>query len=106
MEAEIETASPELNDELYNLSKWFDRVDGYTAGFLLRKLPKGIQEDESYYLARFFLEPSTDYWSAGYRKGAAKPEICVTDKKPENALCALAIELHKQGILKKGIGDE
>lgn len=98
----MNTASLELCKELYELSGWEGEEDvyrqaepgeedenvvcpAYSAGYLLRKLPK----DETTYGFKL------GKWYAQYQ---AAPVFADT---PEDALCKLAIELFKQGVLKK-----
>lgn len=93
----MNTASPELGQELYDLSEWVDTTHhkengrlafDYSLGYLLRKLPK-----------------YTHVWItvAGAEAECYYPKqktATVHGDTPENALCQLAIELFKQEILK------
>lgn len=65
----------------------------YDLGYLLRKLPIGTElaiEDDAFYFS---------YYKDGTLYGP-------TSKSPEDAAATLAIELFKQGILTKEVGDE
>lgn len=90
----------------------------YDLGYLLRKLPTSIPpyEDHDYNL---YMEPGNegtgvtwlftycDYMTNGY--GEFHPKFTRTNLKaatPEDAACKLAIELFKQGVLKKRKGGE
>ncbi len=73
----------------------------YDAGFLLRKLP---MQNGHHWLQ---LTTTTRWW-AGYEDNANDLVFMVNGKKmlfesdtPEDALCKLAIELFKQGVLGK-----
>jgi hypothetical protein len=90
----MNTASLELSKELYELSDWIEEwKEGdppylYSLGFLLRKLPavrlrKGTDGE---YTAELYVDDVL---------------LDFNDKEPENCLCKLAIELFKQGVLKK-----
>ena len=117
----MNTASLELCKTLHELSGWDDTyhyydaddvVDekahamfmsrdkncpAYDAGYLLRKLPKYI--DKKHWL---YLQPiSYIVWAAGYKDTEnAKFDPDAWANTPEDALCKLAIELFKQGVLK------
>lgn len=111
----MNTSNLELCKELYELSGWWDDGElfwhwglddelwhqdeegtgftcpGYELGFLLRKLPAitdnfTLRLNDSWWVAK--VEGHTDKLSA--RGGT-----------PEDAVCKLAIELFKQGVLKK-----
>ena len=65
----------------------------YDLGYLLRKLPEEVEftnkcDDEGAYRATFY-------------NHSAQTKGQVEAPSPEDALCQLAIELFKQGILKK-----
>lgn len=98
----MNVASPELSQELYELSKWCpsERCNGihyatspppYDLGYLMRKLPERTSRIED----TVMLGRATDNngWSTVYR------EFVFIDATPENAAALLAIELFKQGIL-------
>lgn len=97
-----DVASLELSKELYELSGWGAElndwrsnsgtgVDGaypaYDAGYLLRKLPIycNVEHDK--------------VWSSTFDN--VIDNFTTIAAIPENALCQLAIELFKQGILKR-----
>jgi len=112
----MNTASLELSKELYELSGWGTDLEwrsdsttdisgaypAYDLGFLLRKLPRWVEDG--------MLELSTrqgrfrEGWLASYVDMDDQPtgvEGCA--ETPEDALTLLAIELFKQGILKKEV---
>lgn len=120
----MNVASLDLCKELYELSKWADTymmwgnddesndrvlkndlymgVDylapAYDLGYLLRKLPYKLDNNK-------FLQVSMGSVSAVARYGAvgqAKLSLIKRADTPENALCKLAIELFKQGVLTAG----
>lgn len=70
----------------------------YTAGFLLRKLPY------RYYVRRDKISAGGDWWCYDITKGIAtdKGGEGILADTPEDALCLLAIQLFKQGVLTKG----
>lgn len=78
-------------------------IPAYDAGFLLRKLPRDVGEGEN--LRFLSLEPqavSREQWSARYSDENYKnPLYSRFADTPEDALCQLAIELFKKGILLK-----
>ena len=127
----METASLELCKTLWELSGWAgteryfqeggtvwhnleDDVSvenskfvcfAYDLGFLLRKLPamEGPNSDDIGRLTVFNSKEVTNgkrAWSAGYDNMDCYFYIQEADT-PEDALCKLAIELFKQGVLKK-----
>lgn len=73
-------------------------IPAYDAGYLLRKLPKQYLIFQSsftlYRAAKFAYDGELD-------ETIIKPFSWEGFKEPEDALCKLAIELFKQGILKK-----
>lgn len=94
----MNVASPDLSQELYELSNWCpsERCNGihyatsppsYDLGYVLRKLPPG---------SRVF-RATNGSWAA-VRSSHAKATWTET---PEDAAAKLAIELFKQGILTK-----
>jgi hypothetical protein len=112
----VEVANLELCKELYELSNWGDcelRHDirgsepmvlhghiaapgctpAYGLGYLLRKLPPERLG------GRLCVEwQYEDTWKAMYYAVGLEGELADT---PENALCKLAIELFKQGVLTR-----
>lgn len=79
----------------------------YDLGFLLRKLPKYIPTYKN-----GTIHPADDYqlhivggfdndWISQYAGLGDLPLYIQSADTPENALCKLAIELFKQGILKR-----
>jgi hypothetical protein len=131
MEAKaMNVASLELCKELYELSGWIKADDwgfrkysakgiamnygsrlgkyeipAYDLGYLLRKLPKTVPNDDnggSYYFDLHFVpyKDSGD-WTACYDNavGVTYKYDAFADT-PEDAACKLAIELFKQEILK------
>lgn len=120
----MNSASLKLCRELYDLSGWggddprFNINEGwykegkpnqksillapaYDLGYLLRKLPRSIQVDES--VGYLVIGPSVAQWQVGYLMNGEYMErqFLFADKVPEDAACKLAIELFKQGILKR-----
>lgn len=117
----MNTASIELCRELYELAGWHDtywnysrssgtdgpfrlghkgsietrevkeRYPAYELGFLQRKLPYGFT-----IVTRF-----NEGWLASWAKTADADDYATEADTPENAVCELAIELFKQGVLKK-----
>lgn len=82
-------------------------IPAYTAGYLLRKLPRIIKSFE-YHNHTLLLHPDDDLWIVGYyekwaTKLVVKARLSLYADTPENALCKLAIELFNQNILKKGV---
>lgn len=74
----------------------------YSAGYLLRKLPKYLDDD--YPKARRALNDFDDGWEASYVRQDEfhPPETlhgCTADT-PEDALCRLAIKLFEEGVLR------
>lgn len=84
----------------------------YDLGYLLRKIPANFNTGDARGAFELFLKTTSREWFAGYNK----PEMgrwlydgnhgvwetpCDADN-PEDAVCKLAIQLFKQGILKKG----
>ena len=81
-------------------------IPAYDAGFLLRKLPRQIG---SYWLR--MITPFTTDWRFDYFDQGSQERLwsntenkadsmCVADT-PEDALCRLAVELFKEGVLTK-----
>lgn len=106
----MDVASLELCKELYELSGWegsiglryltrFDDEHGvYTLGFLLRKLPREYDD------AMLQIRANDKSWSASYTVlGDPYSDVESKADTPENALCALAIELLEQGVLQKEV---
>lgn len=120
----MQVASKELSEELYGLSGWLEDhwfytnrfnypveydlrvanalqgcvfepkkgdIPAYDAGFLLRKLPSTTRLSK---YAQNSFRTEHDRGDQGY--------FDVADDTPEDALCKLAIELFKAGILQKG----
>lgn len=116
------TASLELCKELYELSGWDDTygelspkghwwprgeflefhtgskekpTPAYDLGFLLRKLEKEL----TFSISLHNIFQGKKGWTTSYQLGAlVEPVVADT---PEDAVCKLAIELFKGGILKK-----
>lgn len=109
----MKAANIDICKELYELSSWDDtdnnrylgkgnEVPMYECGYLLRKLPESIEsglKDRKAWLSMDNL--GSDGWQYCYRSGRAIPVCIVIADTPEDALCKLAIELFKQGILTK-----
>lgn len=115
-----DTASLELSRTLYELSGWYsnpywyrhpggmtslapapDRYGeqfkkvcpAYSFDYLMSKLPRREPEWGTGIHLKWIVR--INEWSAGYVKG-----IYTQDEDPTNAVCKLAIELWKQGVLK------
>lgn len=103
----MNVASLEPSEELFELSEWVDPEENrrhipgapfYSLGYLLRKL-------QIYYPQIIWTHDK--YWDAGVDLGESHPERDYPifrakgfyANTPENAVCKLAIELFKQGIL-------
>lgn len=118
----MNTASLELCKELYKVSGWkadywYDwnhgeptvedmklsefNIPAYDLGYLLRKLPRFIEEETMHYWLNLAPDAETE-WFATYDYYDASPKGIAGGYKatPEDALVELAIELFKQGILK------
>ena len=87
----------------------WDIIPAYDCGYLLRKLPakhiiSSITHSHDYQL-QLKKWSSGKYSAAYYFEGGNNCDsdwlADAEDKSPENALCKLAIELFKQGILTK-----
>lgn len=121
----MNTASLDLCKELYELSGWeiepldennwdfLESAPKYPLGYLLRKLPAKIDINDGDHIYKLTIDrKSESVWRASYSKDIAnrKGRGLVKDWKyklidadtPENALCKLAIELFRQGVLKRG----
>jgi hypothetical protein len=96
-------SSSDVSLELRKLSGWqYDQFGGYSLGYLLRKLPAHILSAKHEEQTWLFVERDDDGYGAGYQtvEGKTWELYCVADN-PEDALAKLAIELFKQGVLKK-----
>ncbi|MDR6794200.1 hypothetical protein J2X12_003471 [Pseudarthrobacter oxydans] len=127
----MNVANFELNKKLYELSGWKDGVEhvyysnagevsaenvwplsavfdkpgnvpAYDLGFLLRKLPRKLQNDQY----RLDLAPSVASWRAAYDDDDGMVKLSVFADTPEDATAKLAIELFKQGTLTRDGDDE
>jgi len=126
----MNVASLELCKELYELSGWYcgDNIwhysefnglstlapadddigrtykklcPAYDLGYLLRKLQTTVIRNNVRAIGVQYQQPrGSAEWRAGYTG------IYCYGGTPENALCKLAIELFKQGILKKESSDD
>lgn len=89
-------------------------IPAYDLGFLLRKLPYFIDTKDARGTFEFFLKKTWDRYHAGYNKPESGQWVDYDDGQskryvwkvpqadtPEDAVCKLAIELFKQGVLKK-----
>lgn len=110
----------ELAKELYELSGWGDlgtatpidewldysdewSVPAYDLGYLLRKLPSPIVDDEDEFYLEMSKNANDEYsfmYSNGYANICGSPSV----ETPENTLCQLASELFRQNILKRDDG--
>lgn len=126
----MHVADPSLCKELYELSGWRDTPEhhwqeqgsietfdydrtllcpAYSLSYLLRRLPKYLVD--SYQLILTPYNIATTAWSARYMqfKTTANKKVDLYESKghnPEDALCKLAIELFKQGILERSSDDK
>lgn len=78
----------------YRASTQVERIPAYDLGYLLRKLPV-----TSYIATR--RDGKVTASTGSYKSGYNPFPLRETADTPENAACKLAIELFKQGILKK-----
>jgi len=122
----MNTANLELCKELYELSAWEEEgaelwclairgdekfapalphfigsFPSYSLGFLLRNLPAYLDERKYASLGSINLDVVDNrMWACGY--GVMAPAVLKQyADTPEDAVCKLAIELFKQGVLKK-----
>lgn len=72
----------------YGAEKQWGCVAAYDLGYLMRKLPK-------YYA----VWRNTETWKVNYVTEALRLESDIDADTPEDAVCRLAIELFKQGVL-------
>lgn len=77
---------------------WSVYIPAYDLGFLLRKLPRYI--DDSYGLSLFVVSGTREHWVARYDY-KEDPQCSVMADTPEDTAAKLCIELLKQGILQK-----
>lgn len=119
----MHVASLELSKELDELSGWGEtdyvwynnrlilerlarydkgkKVSAYDAGYLLRKLPRRIPDDVFSGVQLLTLDDSNWGCRVNIRKRGMHDFAWGIADTPEDALCRLAIELFKQGVLKK-----
>lgn len=115
----MNTASPELCKELYELSGWepdeyLDRETGYvyedddgwtwpaySLGHLMRKLPPTANQER--YLQLIHADENSVYekdtWYCGYTGYSGNLDTLADT--PEDAVCQLAIKLFRQGVLRE-----
>lgn len=112
-----DVANKELSAELAKVSGWdgerhpshaYEDDEGnfipyFTVGYLLRKLPKRLGN----YSLEMWTYPDGDGFCFGYYDVLAKLWLKKPAQRgaaiPEDALCKLAIELFKQGVLTKEV---
>lgn len=76
-------------------------IPAYSLGYLTRKLPPSIQENNCNYLLGLHPNYSGSGWMGIYLDNEAiEYLIQAFSDTPEDAACQLAIELIKQGVLK------
>jgi hypothetical protein len=95
------TASPDYELDWYGANKTYE-CPKYPLGYLLRKLPLVIkQEDQEGFLT--MTNDGEDYhFSYGWWfEPDRMDEVEGADRSPENAVCKLAIQLFKEGILTR-----
>jgi hypothetical protein len=117
-------ANLELCKELYALSGWGDdqsfmwglvsesihvlepedveakrAVPAYDLGYLLRKLPETLEQDNYPVVSRYFRVGWSAYYEASNEYEPTERWYLVEADTPEDATCKLAIELFKEGIL-------
>lgn len=89
-----------------SLDTWHKSIPAYDLGYLLRKLPARIEQTKGV-LAPLHIAPlskargGTEYAVAWELEYLLVPRIKAEADTPEDAAAKLAIELFKQGILKK-----
>lgn len=86
--------------------KWFvvsrnkrqtEAFPAYDAGYLLRKLPDNMKDKGHLHVGKW----GHSYWRAGYLDfEPGWTDLRAFADTPEDALCLLAIDLFKQGVLK------
>jgi|SRR5882724_2237685 len=102
----MNVASLELCKELYELSGWNDpdgglwgpdEIEGYTLDYLFNKLPAMIVDKQGY--------PSwikiAAYTDTKFQAAYGIKKYRQFADSPKHAACKLAIELFKQGVLKR-----
>jgi hypothetical protein len=111
-------ASNALCKELFELSGWKIeqgygwRSDGivgypwqypaYDLGYLLKKLPGTVSgKAGGYYALHLQYDASMDSWKASYGGTGVTRQYVKVAREAENCVVRLAIELFKQGILKR-----
>lgn len=103
-------SSADLANKLKGMSGWeFDQVQGYSLGYLLRKLPRMFDYNQQAVFLELVPLVTSDDWHIAYvttRGGNPKAnKTHYTDlfefraDFPENAACLLAIKLFEQGVL-------
>lgn len=99
----MNVANLSLCKELYELSGWmpaecefYGSVPLYTLGYLLRKLNDSLNHN----IDTLTLVTLGSFGWEVQHKALSTPTVCEADT-PEDAACKLAIELFKQGLLKR-----
>lgn len=109
----MQVASLENSKKLYELSAWIcnplHRVQmggdmkekrweeqRYDLGYLLRKLPKQLNEEQKFYFHPAYKKENEGMWCIGYRYSGTIGFIAET---PEDVACLLSIKLFEEGIL-------
>lgn len=83
-------------------------IPAYNLGYLLRKLPSHTYSTQYEQKAYLWMRKDSDVYCAWYKVTDPNYGEDITSEHgavcdtPEDAACKLAIELFKQGILKKG----
>lgn len=121
----MNVASQELCKELFELSGWQydhgtnglwytdhtpdlvvatyingDSTPAYDLGYLLRKLPETIRDDNYPVISRYYRAGWAAFYEASYEYEQTERSYMVEADTPEDAAAKLAIELSKQGVLK------
>ena len=76
-------------------------LPAYTLGYLLRNLPKSIERDGRHYALHLQHDLSRTLWRITYGGTGKLRQNMSTGRAPEDAAAKIAIELFKQGILKR-----
>lgn len=108
--------SPDVNNPSYEVRAWeeitshmnWDRalqislsVPAYDLGYLLRNLPKSIERGGRHYALHLQHDLSRTLWRITYGGNGKLRQNMSTGRAPEDAAAKLAIELFKQGRLKR-----
>ena len=84
-------------EQANNMGFGYPNLPAYGLGYLLRKLPKNISDIDFVYWHT--LNRTRDGWETAYEAVDLDKYSCEADT-PEDAVCKLAIELFKKGLIK------